>query len=353
LANVSSDPTFSPRKGDIISHLFTTDTLPASDRIDAWRWNAQQICGDCRIKLPKSSFHGTIEIRTVGGLNLTRFSSSPLAFWKWPCDTVSIENRCCIVITQLAGMRHYLQNGISVLLRPGDSTLIDSGRPWCSSSGTDCVRLYLRVPVWMMENRLRRRGIPIAERICGGSGLGAALHRISRCLYDEAEQMSEQEGVTSLDAYFAILAGCFSAHASLPSGPTSAFRGRIQQFIDMHLSDPALGPAEIASAFGISVRHLHRLVSVTGNTLGDHIRMRRLEKCRNDLVNPRLCEKTITEIAFSWGFSDAAHFSHCFRKQFGTSPRAFRAQTKNYADDELPVDFLRPDIAKLRYSRPN
>src|SRR5689334_13892505 len=102
--------------GPIMSQLFTTDLLPVSDRVDAWQWNAQQICGDCRIQLPKSSFHGAIEIRHVGGLRLTRFSSSPLSFWKWPSDTVCPDNRFCIVITQLAGVRRYVQNERSVLL---------------------------------------------------------------------------------------------------------------------------------------------------------------------------------------------------------------------------------------------
>src|SRR5215469_5563532 len=119
-------------QGPAMSHLFTTELLPVADRIDAWRSNAQQICGDCRIQLPKTSFHGSIEVRSVGGLNLTRFSSSPLSFWKWPADVLRDDNRSCIVITQLSGVRQYLQNGMSVLLRPGDSTVIDAGRPWCS-----------------------------------------------------------------------------------------------------------------------------------------------------------------------------------------------------------------------------
>jgi AraC-like DNA-binding protein len=34
----------------------------------------------------------------------------------------------------------------------------------------------------------------------------------------------------------------------------------------------------------------------------------------------------VTDIAFSWGFNDAAHFSRAFRARFGCSPRALRAQ---------------------------
>jgi AraC family transcriptional regulator, positive regulator of tynA and feaB len=339
-----------------MSQLFTTDLLPASDRIDAWQWNAQQICGDCRIQLPKSSFHGAIEVRHVGGLNLTRFSSSPLSFWKWPSETVSPDNRCCIVITQLAGVRRYVQNGSSVLLNPEDTTLIDSGRPWSSSCGSDCARLYLRVPRWMMENRLRLREIPIAHRISGTGGLGATLSQLSQSLYEHADRLKEEEGAAVLDAYFQILSACIGRPEACEQHSLQ-LRPRIQKFIDDHLSDPGLRPAEIAAAADISVRHLHRLFSSAGRTLGDCIRARRLEQCRNDLANPRLRGKTITEIAFFWGFSDSAHFSRSFRKQFGICPRIFRAQTgmKTWNDEKARGvrDFLRTEIGEPRYSTPN
>ncbi len=326
-----------------MSHLFSTEMLPASDRIDAWQWNAQQICGDCRFQLPKASFNGAIEIRLVGGLRMTRFSSSPLSFWKWPSETANPDNRSCIVITQLAGNRRYVQNGHDVLLNPGDTTLIDSGRPWSSICGTECARLYLRVPRWMMESRLRLRDIPIAQRISGAGGVGAMLSRLSQSLYEEAERLKE-EATTALDAYFQILAACIGRTEPCERrGPE--LRSRIQRFIDEHLADPGLGSAEIAAAADISVRHLHRLFANAGSTLGDCIRARRLEQCRNDLSDSRLTNKTITEIAFLWGFSDSAHFSRSFRRHFGTCPRTFRAQTvvkkRNYDRDRKATDFLR------------
>jgi len=346
-----------------MSHLFTTEALPIGDRVDAWRWNAEQICGDCRIKLPRASFHGRIEARTIGGVKLTRFSSSPLAFWKWPGDTIKDANRSCIVITQLAGVRQYVQDGDSVLLKPGDSTVIDTGSPWSSTCSTDCTRLYLRVPRWMMEDRIRCQQIPIAERIAG-KGLGATLCRFSQSLYEEADHLSEQEGAAALDAYFGILAACVSREAVAPSlrndhsgQPGPEQRERIQQFIDMHLCEAGMGPAAIASALGMSVRHLHRLFSVTGNSVGDYIRARRLEECRNDLANPRLRNKTITEIAFFWGFSDSAHFSRSFAKQFGASPRDFRARVDGKEECSFRAERVRhltlAGREGLRFSNPN
>jgi AraC family transcriptional activator of tynA and feaB len=339
-----------------MSQLFTTDLLPASDRIDAWQWHAQQICGDCRIQLPRSSFHGAIEVRHVGGLPLTRFSSSALSFWKWPSEAANKDTRSCIVITQLAGNRRYMQNGSSVLLNPGDATLIDSGRPWSSSCATDCARLYLRVPRWMIENRLQLHKIPITQRICGTRGAGSILSRLSQSLYEEAERFQEDEGAAALDAYFQILSACLGHAEGEDQGPPQ-LRSRIQKFIDDHLPDPGLRPAEIAAAADISTRHLHRLFSKSGSTLGDCIRERRLEQCRNDLTNPGLSRKTITEIAFSWGFSDSAHFSRAFRKQFGSCPRNFRAQiaakTWNHEKEQGVRGLFHGGISETGCFKPN
>ncbi len=310
-----------------MSQLFSTELLPVSDRIDAWQWNAQQICGDCRIQLPRASFHGSIERRQFGALKLTRFSSSPLSFWKWPADSLSTENRSCIVITQIVGMRRYVQNGADVLLRPGDSTIIDPGRPWSSSCGTECVRLYLRVPRWMMENRLHTRDIPIVRRISGISRTGATLSRLSQSLYDEAGRIERQGSTAALEMYFQTLAACLGRRGEIQRPPE--LLAQITRYVESHLAEPTLTPVEIAAAMGISLRHLHRVFSATGNTLGDYVRALRLERCRADLLDPRISERSITEIAFFWGFSDAAHFSHAFRKQYGVSPRAFRETRGN------------------------
>ena len=50
-----------------------------------------------------------------------------------------------------------------------------------------------------------------------------------------------------------------------------------------------------------------------------------LPGAKDDLADLRLCERSITEIAFAWGFNDAAHFSRAFSNAFGLSPTRFRA----------------------------
>lgn len=50
----------------------------------------------------------------------------------------------------------------------------------------------------------------------------------------------------------------------------------------------------------------------------------RLDACRRDLADPRLRDRSVSDIAFSWGFNNAAHFSRSFRDEYGVSPREWR-----------------------------
>lgn len=309
---------------------FSTDLVPVSDRLEAWRWNAQQICGDCRFQFPKRNpFHGSIEARRVAGLELTLFSSSPVSFQKFPVVSLNSESRACIVITQLAGVRRYCQDGKLAILKRGDTTLIDSGRSWSSDCQGDCARLYMRVPYFLMEGRLGLRPIPMARRISGNSGLGTILFGLSTSLYRQAEELSSEEGAAAVGAYFKILSACVGEWKQKPQDAKHAevLWSRIASYIEAHLPETDLGPVKIASAMGISVRHVHRIFSSRGCTIADWIRERRLRQCHSDLSDPRLTQKSITDIAFFWGFNDSAHFSRSFKQLYGICPRGYRSQS--------------------------
>jgi AraC family transcriptional regulator, positive regulator of tynA and feaB len=55
--------------------------------------------------------------------------------------------------------------------------------------------------------------------------------------------------------------------------------------------------------------------------VSDYIWRARLLHCRQELEEAQ-GRKTITDVAFSWGFSSSSHFSRVFRKYFGIVPSA-------------------------------
>ncbi|MEU8386459.1 helix-turn-helix domain-containing protein [Streptosporangium sp. NPDC048865] len=95
---------------------------------------------------------------------------------------------------------------------------------------------------------------------------------------------------------------------------------RVDAFVERHLGDPALTPDGIAAAHGISTRHLYTLFREEGRTVAAWIRERRLERCRRDLADPSLRDRSIHAIAARWGFTDKAHFSRAFRARYDMTP---------------------------------
>ena len=95
-------------------------------------------------------------------------------------------------------------------------------------------------------------------------------------------------------------------------------RSDIRRYVRTHLQDPELGPASIARAYSISVRALHALFEDVDASVAGLVRSERLARCREDLQRPN--GGSVTDIAFRWGFCDAAHFSRVFKRAFGVHP---------------------------------
>jgi AraC-like DNA-binding protein len=51
--------------------------------------------------------------------------------------------------------------------------------------------------------------------------------------------------------------------------------------------------------------------------VGQYIRELRLERCRRDLLDPRLADHSISTIAFRWGFGDLSGFNRAYAFTFG------------------------------------
>ena len=131
-------------------------------------------------------------------------------------------------------------------------------------------------------------------------------------------------------------AGVAAANAALellraavePCVPTSraatreAMRAEIRRYVRTHLQDPALGPASIARAYAMSVRALHALFEDVDESVAGLVRSERL--LGQDLQ--RVNGGSVTDIAFRWGFCDAAHFSRVFKRAFGVTPSDVRQQ---------------------------
>src|SRR6202521_1916357 len=111
--------------------------------------------------------------------------------------------------------------------------------------------------------------------------------------------------------------------------PITAYRSeytrrlnRVLDHISAHLADN-LTLEELAQVANFSPYHFHRLFSAwMGETLGDYLRRRRLERSAHALLADR--RETVLAIALDCGFASGEVFARAFRQHFGMTPTTWR-----------------------------
>jgi len=308
-----------------MSVLLDVRTVDLPRRREAWDEAITHVCGKFLIHfgLPAEELVGRIDIRKVGGLACAQLAMNTKSARRTEREIP--PSRFVALVIQEGGSSRLAQAGNEVDLCKGQIALIDSSRPCTFRPSRDCIHLVAHLPWTLVESRMGYRQLPLATVITGGSAAIAA--GFARAIFDNADdcrgdqQLPLEDTLTSL-----ILASIFGdpcAKERRTLGGITVLT-TIQDFIEQHLACSYLTAPLIAEKHGISLRHLHRLFSVTGSTLGGWIRKRRLSKCVKDLENTALQHVSLTTIAHRWGFCDSAHFSRVFRAEFRQSPSQYR-----------------------------
>jgi AraC-like DNA-binding protein len=98
---------------------------------------------------------------------------------------------------------------------------------------------------------------------------------------------------------------------------------------------------------GVSTRYLQQLFARRNDCVSNCIRRERLLGCVLDLSDVKNSARSITEIAFTWGFNSASHFSATFKNEYGLTARDYRHCKSN----EIPPQ-LREQIPGLLIAAP-
>ncbi|HUS32841.1 MAG TPA: helix-turn-helix domain-containing protein [Kofleriaceae bacterium] len=226
-----------------------------------------------------------------------------------------------------AGETSIITRGREVVVRAGELCLLSSLEPFRKHMSADYREhfLYLPVPVALALGRPVPT-LPEHRLVAPQRGLGSVLADTILSLSRTRNELDMTDWETALGAVFELAAGVFGRRdRELLQAPTrQAQRARAIRYIEAHLADSQLAPPSIAEGLGVSIRYLHLLFEES-ESVGATILARRLDRCRAALADAAE-RRSISEIAFAWGFNDAAHFSRTFRSRFGMSPRDARGR---------------------------
>ncbi|RVX39804.1 AraC family transcriptional regulator [Nonomuraea polychroma] len=217
------------------------------------------------------------------------------------------------------------QDGRLASLSPGEFMLYAGGRPFRLELDGPYRYFLMRIPATV--DRLFGTACDVTAnreilRLPSARILAAMLTEMA----DQAPGLGPLAG-RELGEHVTAMLGTVLRESSRPDPPGdgAALLARILDHIDQHLGDDLL-PGTIAAAHHVSPRYLHKLFEQQGQTVGEHVRRRRLERIRQDLGDPALAQVPVQAIAGRWGLKDPSHFSKLFRSEYGISPREFRRE---------------------------
>jgi AraC-like DNA-binding protein len=300
-------------------HSLSTSGLAPKKQIQLWTDALAELCGQFDVDpLGASSLDGQINYATVSRLKLCQIELSqhriahPISGQK-PGDHPFVK-----ILFQTYGVSHFDQNGHHFELRPGDCLAYDVSRPHTITSPSLTRHEVVIVPTEL----LHERGFHLAKlptcKLSARTGTGRIAHDFMHAAFGEAPKLSAHTAHGVADTLIdLLLLPLREAGPAFDRGPTALYE-RAQAFIHEHLRDPELSIDQISAALGCTKRYLHMLFSERGITVSDYIWQARLQNCRQELEAQS--GKTITDVAFSWGFSSSSHFSRVFRKYFGIVP---------------------------------
>jgi AraC-like DNA-binding protein len=312
-----------------MSVLSSFDDGSPGERLDYWRHVVADsiVPFDLRIH-DEPGIYGRMRSRDFGAVRLNDMTAPPLEGLRTPKLVRRSDPELCKIDVQVDTHLAVEQNGRQALLRPGDFSFIDLSRPMqvAGPQANTAMLMFPRTLLPLSADELARL---TAVRVPGSRGTGALISSITLQLIRHMDELSVGDGLrlttTILDLLTTMLARQAGRYSAVePDTHRRALAFRIRAFIEERLGDHSLTPRGIAAAHHISLRYLYKLFEDEGTSVAGWIRARRLERCRQDLLDPSLRTLPVGAIAARWGFGSREHFIRLFRAAYQLPPGEFR-----------------------------
>jgi AraC family transcriptional activator of tynA and feaB len=310
--------------------VFSTDQVHQRDRFDYWH---EVACRDVVEHDSKPRCRGTFraELRagSIGRLNFASFQNSEMVVThttrhlsRTNADELFICRQCreSVVVEQ---------GGQQVVLEPGDVTLLDPSLAYKGWFSDRSEVLIVKVQRTQLESRLGKTRDLLAHKPAAVEGRLASAYL--SMLPSLADGLGSAEGL--VEAHLLDLIALSFGRASderMPrrSSARALVRTRLCTEIEARLSDRTLHASTVANAAGVSVRYANAVLADENTSLMQLIQAMRLARCRQALEDSTQRHRTVSEIAYGWGFSDMTHFGRRFKAAYGVLPSEHRRRAR-------------------------
>ncbi len=304
---------------------WSTARIAPARRFDGFRdvVSATHLPWDIPVRRARADYRARLRARPGGDMQVIECECEPCAGRRGAHEIAGSDEAWFGVLHVVAGRERLRQDGSEAYVGAGDLVLWDSTRPIDFVIGRPLHKITLLMPQRLVESVVPDIHDRVCRPVSGATGAGAVFAGHLRSLAAMSGTFTPAQRPRVLSATLDLLALLWGEPRERRDAgdPLAQVRSRALA----RLGDPSLTIAALAREAGMSLRQLHRLFEDTGTTPARWLWAQRLERCRADIAaRPGT---GVSEIAFRWGFSDAAHFSRAFRLRFGCSPREWRQRS--------------------------
>ena len=311
------------------------------DRAARWHQINREYFGELEVdSLSDAPMDADLSMFSVGALRMYRING--------PAHRVRRSARCAELpgdelyklVLQLDGNADIVQPGGGVHLQRGEWSLYDPRVPYAITNHARAALLVVQIPRPLLHGLKVPRLHSCHARSSGVIGLHAVLGSFLQSLSEQLVSLDDGVAQPLSETVVGLLASTLAASQDLPSPHATlpgVLKARVKQYVHTHLGDPDLGIERIARDMHCSKRYLHRVFEDEDISLDRYIWHSRLQRCHAALGAPAAQPRSISEIAYGWGFNSSAHFCRMFKSHFGIAPRDYQRQAAQRASAAAPA----------------
>lgn len=309
--------------------VWRSDGVAERDQFASWR---EAICQHIYAMTPEressKGFRGVITATRLGGLDFIELQCDGHIVARRSEDIARAASETYYVYCQRAHSAWFRQSEREFVAEPGDVVIADPNIPFITGASESFNFRIWRMPRGMLDPLRASRSSMTITHLRRDDPFGAVLRDYLTSAAVQAGRLDPvAEGVVS-DYAARLAAVALGISSRVCERSRDALREvkfmRVLRYIDRHLAEPNLTPRAVAERTGMSVRALHLLFELKGVSFGQWVQRRRLEEIKALLSHPAAADRSVADIAFSWGFNDLSTFYRAFHSAYGMQPGRIR-----------------------------